>query len=93
MHSKFNCIPVKHNGTRQIIYIILEVPQKFIIQIHFSLYKYISLFLLQNNYNTHGNRNILRDAKQVQQIEYLIQFFLKHKVDTENRIVFCIMKF
>ena len=37
MHSKFNCISVKYNGKQHGIYIILEVHQKFIIQIHFIL--------------------------------------------------------
>ena len=40
-----------------------------IIQIHFSL-----SITKQLHWYTHGNRTILCDAKQVQQIEYLISF-------------------
>ena len=66
--GKFNCITVDYNGTRQSIYIILEVYQKFIIRIPSSL----SIKKNLQKY-THGNRNIFCDAKQAQQKEYLIQ--------------------
>ena len=49
------CITVKNNGTQHGIYIILELHQKFIIQIHFilSITKQLQKF-------THGNRNLAR---------------------------------
>ena len=63
MHGESNGITVKYNGTWQSIDIFLEVHKKFVIQIPINLF-----ITKQLQKYFHGNRNILCDVNQEQQI-------------------------